>query len=382
MDPGIAEGAGLITGPADAGDRAGPARAGRDESTDTTRRETSMMSGSRMRIVVAGLVAAALVVAAGPAGAQGVLELAKKEGKVVWYSSLGLSLAQSMCDAFNKKNLGITCELNRDGSERIFQKVMQESGANLRIADVVHTSDISHYLDFKAKGMLAKYAPAGADRFRPDFKDKDGFYAVLRGSPYVIGVNSQKVAKAEAPKKWKDLLDPRWKGKLVQAHPGYSGVVLTGMTGLLRAFGWDYFAALAKNEPLVVQSAEDPPMKIAGGEAWVGSTAEYNLYRALKKGNPIEIVFPEEGVPFISSANAILARAPHPNAARVFTDWLFSKEAQQLLVDDGLYVPNEEVSYAKDKRPLKELKLMPADPEEILKRNEEIKTKFRELFGV
>jgi len=337
-----------------------------------------------MRRVVTGLTGIGLAIAlwAAPVAAQSVAELAKKEGKVVWYSSLGLSLAQAVCDAFNKKSLGVTCELNRDGSERIFQKVMQEAGANLWIADVVHTSDISHYLDFKARGMLAKYTPAGSERFRPEFKDKDGFYTVLRGSPYVLGINTQKVAKADAPKRWKDVLDPRWKGKLVQAHPGYSGVVLTGITGLLRAFGWDYFAALAKNQPLVVQSAEDPPMKIAGGEAWAGASAEYNLYRALKKGNPIEVIFPEEGVPFISSANAILARAPHPNAARVFTDFLFGKEAQQLMVDDGLYVPNEEVAYAKDKRPLRELKILPADPEEILKRNEEIKTKFRELFGV
>jgi iron(III) transport system substrate-binding protein len=337
-----------------------------------------------MRRVVTGLTVIGLAIAlwTAPGAAQGVAELAKREGKVVWYSSLGLSLAQAVCDAFNKKSLGVTCELNRDGSERIFQKVMQEAGVNLWIADVVHTSDISHYLDFKARGMLARYAPAGSERFRPEFKDKDGFYAVLRGSPYVLGINTQKVQRAEAPKRWTDVLEPRWKGKLVQAHPGYSGVVLTGITGLLRAFGWEYFAALAKNEPLVVQSAEDPPMKIAGGEAWAGASAEYNLYRARKKGNPIEIIFPEEGVPFISSANAILARAPHPNAARLFTDFLFGKEAQQLMVDDGLYVPNEEVAYAKGRRPLRELKILPADPEEILKRNEEIKTKFRELFGV
>jgi iron(III) transport system substrate-binding protein len=337
------------------------------------------MRGMLIRLAVLGL---AIGLAPGPAGAQSVLELAKKEGKVVWYSSLGLSLAQKVCDTFNKKSPGVTCELNRDGSERIFQKVMQEAGANLAIADVVHTSDISHYLDFKAKGMLAKYAPAGSDRFRPEFRDRDGFYMVLRGTPYVIAVNTQKVAKADAPRRWKDLLDPKWKGKLVHAHPGYSGVVLTGMTGILGALGWDYYAALAKNDPLVVQSAEDPPMKVSGGEAWIGVAGEYNFYRAAKKGNPIDIVFPEEGVPFVASANAILTRAPHPNAARVFTDWLFGKEAQQILADDGLYVPNEDVTYAKDKRPLKELRLLPAEAEQILKRNEEIKTKFRELFGV
>jgi iron(III) transport system substrate-binding protein len=335
-------------------------------------------------MTVTTILLALVIVALGPraVSAQGAAELARKEGKVVWYSSLGLSVAQKICDTFTKKNLGITCELNRDGSERIFQKIMQEASANLAIADVVHTSDISHFLDFKSKNMLTRHVPAGGERFRAEFRDKDALYTVLRGTPYVIGINTQKVSKAEAPRRWKDLLDPRWKGKLVQAHPGYSGVVLTGITGLVGALGWDYFAALAKNNPLIVQSAEDPPMKIAGGEAWVGATGEYNLYRTLKKGNPVEIVFPEEGVPFVSSANAILAKAPHPNAARVFTDWLFSKEAQQILVDDGLYVPNEEVSYPKDKRPLKDLKLLPAEAEEIMKKNEEIKTRFRELFGV
>lgn len=331
---------------------------------------------------LAAVLGVAIGLGAGPARAQTVPDAARKEGKVVWYSSLALSLAQKICDTFTKKGLGITCELNRDGSERIFQKLMQEASANLWIADVVHTSDITHFLDFKAKGMLVRQAPAGAERFRPDFRDRDGFYTVLRGTPYVIGINTQKVAKADAPRRWKDLLDARWKGKLVQAHPGYSGVVVTGMTGLLGAFGWDYFAGLAKNNPLIVQSAEDPPMKLAGGEAWAGATGEYNLYRTLKKGNPVEIIYPEEGVPFVASANAILAKAPHPNAARVFTDWLFGREAQQLMVDDGLYVPNEEVSYPRDKRPLREIKILPAEPEEIMKRGEEIKTRFRELFGV
>ena len=189
------------------------------------------------RRMIGLLAAIALVLVAGGADAQSVMDLAKREGKVVWYSSLGLSLAQKVCDAFNKKSLGITCELNRDGSERIFQKVMQEAGANLWIADVVHTSDISHFLDFKTKGMLAKYAPAGSEKFRAEFKDPEGLYYILRGSPYVIGINTQKVPKAEAPKRWKDLTDPRWKGKLVHAHPGYSGVVVTGMTGLLSPVG-------------------------------------------------------------------------------------------------------------------------------------------------
>ena len=110
------------------------------------------------------------------------MEAAKKEGKVVWYSSLGLSVAQKVCDAFNKKALGITASSPRR-LQRVFQKVMQEAGANLAIADVVHTSDISHFLEFQQKNMLMRYLPAGADKFRADFRDKDGLYTILRGTP-------------------------------------------------------------------------------------------------------------------------------------------------------------------------------------------------------
>jgi iron(III) transport system substrate-binding protein len=242
---------------------------------------------------------------------------------------------------------------------------------------------MSHFLEFQQKNMLMRYLPAGADKFRADFRDRDGLYTVLRGTPYVIAYNTQKVSAAEAPKRWRDLADPRWKGKLVHAHPGYSGVVMTGIVGLLPVLGgWDYYAALVKNNPLVVQSAEDVPMKVAGGEAWVGVSGEYNFYRPAKKGDPIATVFPEDGMPFVSSANAILAKAPHPNAAKVFTDFLFDKDGQQILADDGLYVPNEAVTYPKDKRPLKELKLIKVEPEEMQKRDDEVKKKFRELFGV
>ncbi len=341
------------------------------------------MTHRRLWGLLTGLALALRLLAPAQAADPAVVEAAKKEGKVVWYSSLGLSVAQKVCDGFNKKALGITCELTRDGSQRIFQKVMQEAGANLAIADVVHTSDISHFLEFQQKNMLMRYLPAGADKFPADFRDRDGLYTILRGTPYVIGYNTQKVSAADAPKTWKDLADAKWKGKLVHAHPGYSGVVMTGIVGLLPTMGgWDYYTAVAKNNPLVVQSAEDPPMKLSGGEAWVGATGEYNLYREIKKGNPVQIVFPTEGVPFVTSANAILAKAPHPNAAKVFTDFLFDKDAQQILADDGLYVPNQAVTYPKDKRPLKELKLIKVDPEEMQKRDDEVKKKFRELFGV
>lgn len=334
-------------------------------------------------VQVGPAIVVAVFVWTAPAAGQGVPEAAKKEGKVVWYSSLALDVAQKICNTFTQRHPGVTCELTRSGSGRIFQRIMQEVKANLAIADVVETSDAGHFLDFKGQGMLQAYEPAGTKAIRADLKDPEATFHTMRGTPYVIAYNTRLVPKDQAPRKWQDVLDPKWRGKVAHGHPGYSGVVTTGMVGILSKYGWDYFAALAKNQPVLGQSAEDPPVKLAGGEGSIAVSGEYNFFKSRKKGNPVEIVFPDDLVPFVNSPVAILKRAPHPNAAKLFIDYLFGKEAQQIMADDGVTVVNEAVTYPPGKVHMKEIKnLVVPDAKEVQKRNDEIKAKFRELFGV
>jgi len=333
--------------------------------------------------LVAAMALSAVAAGAAPAAAQGVPEAAKREGKVVWYSSLALDVAQKICNTFTQRHPGVTCELTRTGSGRVFQRVMQETKANLAIADVVETSDAGHFLDFKGQGMLQPYEPAVTKAMRPEFKDPEHTFHTLRGTLYVIAYNTRQVPKDLAPRTWRDVLDPRWRGKVAHGHPGYSGVVTTGMIGILSKYGWEYYAALAKNQPVLGQSAEDPPVKVAGGEALLGESGEYNFFKSRKKGNPVEIVYPEDLVVFVNSPVAILKRAPHPNAARLFVEYLFGKEAQQIMADDGVTVMNEAVAYPPGKAHPRDLKnLVVPDAREVQKRNDEIKAKFRELFGV
>jgi len=311
------------------------------------------------------------------------VEAARKEGKVVWYTSLALSSSEKVAKLFEAAYPGVKVEVHRTGSERILQRVMQELQANLKIADVVHTSDAGHYVLLKDKKLLAKYAPAGIDRFPAPFKDKDGFHYGLRATVTVIAYNTKAVPAAEAPRTWKDLLDPKWKGKLVTAHPGYSGVIATHVLALVNLHGWDYFKQLAQNKPMLVQSAVDPSGIVASAERPIAADGgDYTFYQVKKKGNPVEIVFPKEGVPLVVSPSAITSFAPHPNAARLFTDFIFSRELQQVLADsEGLYVGHPEVKYPADRPKLSELNLLRVDPEELERRNEEIKARFVEFFG-
>jgi len=334
--------------------------------------------------LVSSLLAAALVLAAVPAVAQDArVEAARTEGKVVWYTSLALPSAEKVAKLFETAHPGIKVEVHRTGSQRILQRVMQELQAGLKIVDVIHTSDAGHFVLLKEKKLLAKYTPPGVDRFPAGFKDADGYYYGLRATVNVIAYNTKLVSAADAPKTWKDLLDPRWKGKLVTAHPGYSGVIATHVLALVHLHGWEYFKQLAQNRLMLVQSAVDPAGVVASGERVVAANGgDYYYYQMKKKGNPIEVVYPKEGVPLVVSPTAIAAFAPHPNAARLFTDFTFTRELQQVMADsEGLYTGHPEVTYPTDKPTLSELKLLSVDPEELEKRNEEIKKRFVEFFG-
>ncbi len=312
-----------------------------------------------------------------------LIQAARKEGKVVWYTSLAIPSSTAIAHYFQNKYKGIEVEVHRSGSQRVLQRTMQEATAGIKNGDIIHTSDAGHFELLKDKGLLLKFTPGAVAAFPDGFKDKAGFYYGMRATLSVIAYNPKIVTEKDAPKTWKDLLNNRWSGKLVTAHPGYSGIIMTHVLALVNAYGWDYFRDLAKNKVHITQSANDPAGVVASGERPIGvNGAEYFYYKTQKQGNPITIVYPKEGVPLVVSPTAIAKDAPHPNAAKLFTEFMFTKESQQLLADkEGLYTGHPEVTYPNDKPKLKELKLLPADADELEKRNSEIKKRFIEYFG-
>ena len=331
-------------------------------------------------VVLTGVFALVSLAAAQDAA---MIQAARKEGTVLWYTSLALPSSTAIAHAFKTKYTGIDVEVHRTGSERVLQRVMQEAAVGIKNADLIHTSDAGHFELLKGKGMLLKHTPQGVSNFPEGFKDKSGFYYGMRATLSVIAHNPKIVSERDAPRTWKDLLNPKWSGRAVTAHPGYSGIIVTHVLALVNVYGWDYFRDLAKNKLHIVQSANDPAGIVASGERPVGvNGAEYFYYKTLKQGNPIKIIYPKEGVPLVVSPVAIAKDAPHPNAAKLFMEFIFAKESQQLLADkEGLYTGHPDVTYPADKPKLKDLKLLPADADELEKRNAEIKKRFVEYFG-
>jgi iron(III) transport system substrate-binding protein len=316
---------------------------------------------------------------------QELVEAARKEGKVSYYSALELNTAERLGKAFEAKYPGIAVRVERSGAERIFQRIAQEQGSGINAVDVANSTDPAHYLDWKSKDWLAPYLPDDVARYFPeDQVDPDGMYATSCAWIETIGYNTNLVKAEDAPKGYLDLLDPKWQGKIVKAHPGYSGAIMTATFVLSRELGWQYFEKLAQQKVLQVQSAADPPKKLLLGErAIMADGNDYNLLLLKEQGKPVEIVYASEGAPLIIVPSGVFRNAPNPNAARLFQNFFFSAEGQQLLVDEFAHRSfHAQVKEKPGRQPLSALKLLKSDPAAVLAQSEEIKARYAKLFRV
>jgi iron(III) transport system substrate-binding protein len=248
-----------------------------------------------------------------------LIAAAKKEGKVIHYTSVDLPLAEKVGKAFEAKYPGISVRIERTGAERVFTRIAQERSSNIHACDVVQSSDAAHFVVWKREGVLAPYVPEEvAQHYPAEHKDPDGLFASYRVFLCVMARNTDLVKEADAPKSYADLLDPKWAGKIVKAHPGYSGTILTATHQTARDVGWDYFEKLARQRVMQVQSASDPPKKLALGErAIMADGIEYGVFQLREGGKPVDVIYPAEGTPLIIGPNGVMKKAPNPNAARL-----------------------------------------------------------------
>jgi iron(III) transport system substrate-binding protein len=350
--------------------------------TITRRTATQLMLGTLM-----SPLAATVARAQAPAPYEPTNELvqaAKKEGSVVWYTSTDVTVAEQMAKAFEAKYAGIDVKVERQGAERVFQRITQEYGRNIHNADVIETSDAVHFLVFKKNGWLQPAVPSDVAQHWPaEARDPDGQFAAYRSHLSVIAYNSKQVKAEDAPKSHKDLLDPKWRGRLVKAHPGYSGTIMTGTHALLPVLGWEFFEKLGQQRVMQVQSSTEPPKKLAQGERSVMADGnEYNVFMLREENVPIEPVYATEGTPIAIGHSALLKNAAHPNAARLFYHFAYTREAQQLLSDvGGLRSFHPQVKEKPGRTLLSKIKVLYSDPAKLEGEIETIKKRYEQYFG-
>jgi iron(III) transport system substrate-binding protein len=314
-----------------------------------------------------------------------LVEAAKKEGKVNFYTAMEINVAEQFSKLFEAKFPGIKVRVERSGAERVFTRIAQEYASKIYNVDFVNTTDAAHVYVWKHNGWLQPYVPADvAEHFPAAYKDKDGQFMTARILFVAMAYNTKLVKPEDAPKGFEDLLDPKWAGKIVKAHPSYSGAIMTSTYAISRDLGWRYFEQLAKQRVMQVQSGVDPPKKVALGErAVMADGADYIALQLKAKGEPIELIMPSEGAPIVNSPNALFKQAANPNAARLFYNWFTTAEGQEKLVQvTGQYVPHSKIAPAPGRPPLSDIKIMKDDPEAVLKMADEIKSKYTAIFKV
>ena len=341
------------------------------------------MKAALLQFIAAGLLAVAAIPAVAQETTPAMVAAAEKEGKVVWYTAVDVKVAEAIANEFRAQYPRIDIDVERSGSERVFQRIGQEVQSGIHNVDVVNSSDASHFLYWKQQKLLATHVPPDVQRFAPQYKDPDGQFATWRATLNVMGYNTNLVDAKDAPSGYVDLLDPKWKGKLVKAHPGYSGTSLTGTYALVKVLGWDYFEKLAKQGVQQLQSTTAPPKTIASGErAVMVDGNEYNMFIEIDAKSPVKIIYAKEGTPFVASPTAIFASAPHPNAARVLQNFLYTAKVQQLAVTKGgTRSVHPDVKDPPGRTPLSQIKLLPDDPAGMLPQVAEIKRHYTALFG-
>jgi iron(III) transport system substrate-binding protein len=314
-----------------------------------------------------------------------LIAAARKEGQVIYYTSTDLPVAEGLARAFEAKYPGIAVRVERTGAERVFQRIGQEYSSNIHAVDVVNSSDAAHFIVWKRDGILAPYVPEDVAKFYPaEHKDADGQFASFRIWLSIIAYNTNLVKPDEAPKSFADLLDPKWKGKIVKAHPGYSGTIMTATYQMQRDLGWSYFEQLAKQNIMQVQSSADPPKKLELGErAVMADGNEYNIFQMREAGRPVEPVYATEGSPLIIGPNGIFKGSPNPNAAKLFQSFCFSRDAQQLIIDTGgLRSAHPETREKPGRTPFKDIKTMKDDAAAVEKEGTAIKARYSKIFHV
>jgi iron(III) transport system substrate-binding protein len=338
-------------------------------------------------LLAAVLAAAALPVRAQMAGwEQALYDAAKKEKEFTVYTAhYDTQTISDICSAFEKKYAGVKCNFVRTTAQVAFQRLQQDLKANLAVASVFSSTDISHYPDLKKHGLLMTYQPHNLGNMVDSLKqynDPDNQYWVTAAALVAITYNSSVVSEKEAPKRWTDLLDPKWKDKITIGHPAFSGYVGTWTVLMRKLYGWDYFEKLEKNKPQIGRSINDTVTMLNAKERVVAAGPEATTLLSHDKGNPLAVIYPADGALLMVSETGIPKNAPAPNAAKLFVEFLLGKDAAEVQVKNHSLSVVKGVKPAQGAKPLEEIKVIRPTEEEIAKGIPEVKEQFRDTFGI
>ncbi len=306
----------------------------------------------------------------------------KISGKLMIYTSIYPDIIEGVKPAIKKAFPDLEVQWFQAGTEKVITKITGEIEAKKIQADLLMVADPSYYLTLKEKNLLMKYdAPNRKDVTAA--KDSDGYWTGVRISNMIIAYNTDKVKPEDAPKTFKELTEPKWKNKVAIPSPLLSGSAYVAVGVISEKYGWDYFAKLKENGAKVEPGNSAIQNKIVTGEYLAGMILEENILKIMAKGEPVKVVYPEDGTIVIPSPIAIFTSTQNPEAAKALTNWWLSKEGQEAIVKGWMHSVRDDVAAPKGAPALKTFMSkgdLKANWEKLAKNMEKIKAEYQKIM--
>ena len=300
-------------------------------------------------------IAASLLLFASPLCARAdvdsaLVAAAQKEGAVTWYSTLIVNqIVRPMVEAFEQKYPGIKVQYSRATSSDVALKIRNEARARRVQADLFDGSNTVFLL--QEANLVAEYQPQAAASWPPQLRDPKGHWTALNLFYWTSAYNTNLVKAEEAPKTYEDLLDPKWKGKIAWTYDltpgGPPGFVHNILTMFGEEKGTEYLKKFAAQEPVTIPAAQRVVLdKVISGEYPLAvMILNYHATISAAQGAPVKWIKME---PLLESMSlvSIVKDAPHPNAARLFVEFMLSDEGQRVMAASD-YLPASPTVQAK-----------------------------------
>jgi iron(III) transport system substrate-binding protein len=309
---------------------------------------------------------------------QTILEQAKKEGQLVFYSGIFEAEARALISRFEQRYPFIKTTLYRAGGVSLVSRIQNEHRAGSHLWDVFNSAGLEGFVLLE-QGYFAKYVSPEARYFGEGFKDPDGFWTTMYASPYIATYNTRMVPAKDVPKDYFDLLDPRWTDKLALDPDD-----IEWYANLKKIWGEErarkFFSGLAKQKIVIRRGRALQTDLLAAGEiAVLVNNYHHIAVRVKARGGPVDWLALDPVITAVGPL-AINRLAPHPNAAKVFVDFCLSKEGQQVLIQQGRTSGRLDVNL----NPLGEFKGVRVIPSDLKlgKHYVEARTEYENLMGV
>jgi iron(III) transport system substrate-binding protein len=312
-----------------------------------------------------------------------IVALARREAEVWWYTSLPEEQAQAYLDRFEQAYPFISGNLVRGSTFDIVRRIDRELARGDVRADALHVLDPAVFDDLRRRGELYSHDSEHARHFPPEYQEP-GQWAAMRAVTICIAYDSSRMSAEQAPSTWRDLLKPKWHGRIGMKDAQTGGSAYSEYYLLREQYGVHFWRQMAHQDPQLFRSSSDTLRALTSGEIdLAGGILGYSVYRAMEEGMPVAPVWPDDGVPMTIGPVAVLSRAPHPHAGILFMNWALSEEGQEAIVQiSGAYSLRDDVMPPEGRPPLAELSILAQEGSwtEYRTRQDRLQSEYSRLF--